>query len=150
MNGCHNTLGVLAKLASYPRIHIISSVDNVNAGIAFNSQSLAAFKFVNFLVRNPLSEYSLEVRAQGYGLEYKEDEVMLSAILNIYKSLTQNAQKIFQLLVNYQLDNNEAMDVDDLYTKCRRSFLVNSMLTLKHIMNVARPSCLLLRRNFYT
>ena len=131
LNGCHNTLGVLAKLATYPRIHIMCSVDNVNSGIAFNSQSLAAFKFVNFLVRNPLSEYSLELRAQGYGLEYKEDEVMLSAIMNIYKSLTQNAQKIFQILVNYQIDNTEAMDVEDLYNKCRRGFLVTSMLTLK-------------------
>ena len=103
MPGTFNSLGILARLATFKNIHIIASLDNINSGLCFNTTLLSCLKFVNFDCTNAHSRYSLEIRCRGFTGETNNSEILLSAIVNIYKSLTGNAQKIGKEVLNIKL-----------------------------------------------
>ncbi len=129
----------LSRLAAHPRIHLLCSVDHINAPLLWDQEKLSNFNFVwqeatTFLpyTEETLNENSLMVRSGGSGLA-------LHSLFRVFESLTPNAKEIYLLIVNAQmkvvdevgLSMYPGLSFKDLYRQCRRAFLVNSDLTLR-------------------
>lgn len=94
---------ILSRLAGHPKIHIICSVDHINAPLLWDQHKLSKFNFIwhdatTFLpyTEETLNENSLMVRSGGGNLA-------LHSLLRVFESLTPNAKEIYLLIVNYQL-----------------------------------------------
>jgi origin recognition complex subunit 2 len=124
---------VLAELANHPKIHLVCSIDHINAPLIWDQLKLARFNFIWFDSTTflPYTEEaageSVMVRASG-GLQ-------LASITNVLAALTPNAKRIFLVLAQYQLEHMEAhypgIAFMELYSRCRNEFLVSSDLELK-------------------
>ena len=94
---------LLSSLAGHPRIHLICSMDHINAPLLWDQHKLSHFNFIwhdgsTFLpyTEETLNENSLMVRAGGAGLA-------LHSLLRVFESLTPNAKEIYLLIVNNQM-----------------------------------------------
>ncbi|XP_002131515.2 uncharacterized protein LOC100182471 [Ciona intestinalis] len=139
-----NSQGALCKLADIKRIHIIASIDHINAPLAWDQSKLTRFRWLWHDVTTYASytaetsyEGSLLLSSAGAGLGARGAALALSGLLHVAKSLTSNARGVFKILIEHQLEekeeeeNQEAFSFTDLYRICRERFLVNSELTLK-------------------
>ena len=83
----------------------------------------------------------------GFTRDNSSGGILVNAVVSIYHSLTKNAQKIFEIIVKYHLDqishiqaqvstvsSEIGIDIDDLYKKAKKSFLVNNLQTLKNLL----------------
>jgi len=124
----------LAELAQHPKVHLVCSIDHINAPLIWDQFKLARMNFIWFDSTTflPYSEEaaggeSVMVRASG-GLQ-------LASILHVLGALTPNAKSIFLVLAKYQIENTEAhypgIAFMELYSMCRKDFLVSSDLELK-------------------
>lgn len=124
---------VLAELANHPKIHLVCSIDHINAPLIWDQFKLARFNFIwfdstTFLpYREEAAGESVMVKASG--------SLQLASITHVLAALTPNAKRIFLVLANYQIENAEAhypgISFMVLYTRCRNEFLVTSDLELK-------------------
>lgn len=94
---------VLSRLASHPRIHLICSMDHVNAPLLWDQNKLSNYNFIwqdtTTLLpysEETLNENSLMVRSGGSGLA-------LHSLLRVFESLTPNAKEIYLLIVDTQM-----------------------------------------------
>uniref|UniRef100_F6R4H7 Origin recognition complex subunit 2 n=1 Tax=Ciona intestinalis TaxID=7719 RepID=F6R4H7_CIOIN len=139
-----NSQGALCKLADIKRIHIIASIDHINAPLAWDQSKLTRFRWLWHDVTTYASytaetsyEGSLLLSSAGAGLGARGAALALSGLLHVAKSLTSNARGVFKILIEHQLEEKdeeetqEAFSFTDLYRICRERFLVNSELTLK-------------------
>ncbi|KAL1463447.1 hypothetical protein WDU94_015198 [Cyamophila willieti] len=127
---------LLAQLASLQKVHIIASIDHINAPLLWDNSKLGQLNFVWFDVTN-YSKYEIETSYESSLLiEQSSGKLVKSSIVNVYKSLNNNAKQIFMLIVNNHLDNRknkqyQGVSFKDLYSWCRKGFLVTSDLTLR-------------------
>jgi origin recognition complex subunit 2 len=101
------TQSLFSKLAGHPRIHMICSIDHINAPLLWDQHKLAKFNFTwydatTFLpyTEETLNENSLMVRSGGGTLA-------LHSLLRVFESLTPNAKEIYLIIVKYQLTSVE-------------------------------------------
>lgn len=94
---------ILSRLASHPRIHMICSMDHVNAPLLWDQNKLSNYNFIwqdtTTLLpysEETLNENSLMVRSGGSGLA-------LHSLLRVFESLTPNAKEIYLLIVETQM-----------------------------------------------
>jgi origin recognition complex subunit 2 len=121
------------------RLHIIASVDHINSSLIWSTNEWNAYKWLTFNVPT-LEPYVIE-KAFSSGLSMISSSskswtqsLTLSSIQHVYDSLTTNAQKIFVLILNNFIRNeetNSGFAFSDCYTLCREEFLVNSETTLR-------------------
>uniref|UniRef100_A0A8D8Q176 Origin recognition complex subunit 2 n=1 Tax=Cacopsylla melanoneura TaxID=428564 RepID=A0A8D8Q176_9HEMI len=127
---------LLAQLASLQKVHIIASIDHINTPLLWDNSKLGQLNFVWFDVTN-YSKYEIETSYESSLLiEQSSGKLVKSSIVNVYKSLNNNAKQIFMLIVNNHLDNRknkqyQGVSFKDLYSWCRKGFLVTSDLTLR-------------------
>lgn len=127
---------LLAQLATLNRVHIIASIDHINAPLLWDNSKLGQLNFVWFDVTN-YSKYEIETSYESSLLiEQSSGKLVKSSIVNVYKSLNNNAKQIFMLIVNNHIDNKknkqyQGVSFKDLYSWCRKGFLVTSDLTLR-------------------
>jgi len=124
---------VFAELANHPKIHLICSIDHINAPLIWDQLKLARLNFIWFdgTTFLPYTEEAagetVMVKASG-GLQ-------LASITHVLAALTPNAKQIFFVLAKYQIDNADphyqGIAFMELYTRCRSEFLVTSDLELK-------------------
>ncbi len=133
--------GVLAQLASIPRVHLVCSVDHINAPLIWDQQKISKFNFVWFDSTTFLP-YSEETRNENSFMVRQSGALALNSLSHVFSSLTPNAKEIYLLIAKYQveaLQEAAASDADgyrgiafnDLYRRCKSAFLVNSDLTLR-------------------
>nr|CAB3264574.1 origin recognition complex subunit 2-like [Phallusia mammillata] len=141
---------VLSQLALCSRIHLVASIDHINAPLIWDQTMLSRFNWLWYDVttfspyREETSyEGSLLLSGAGTGLGARGAALALSGLLHVARSLTSNARGVFQILAEHQIslekekgDENEDATYEDLsfselYQKCRERFLVNSELTLR-------------------
>lgn len=125
----------LSLLAQLPYIHIIASIDHINAPLIWDQTKLNHYNWIWFDVTS-FNMYSNETSYENSLLVQKHGRLALSSLLHVFNSLTPNAQGIFMILARYQYDqrdnsNYAGMSFHDCYQKCREAFLVNSDLTLR-------------------
>lgn len=128
---------VLSLLAQSHAIHVIASIDHINAPLIWDQRKLSKFNWLWHDVTT-YEFYRHETSYENSLLVQQSGTLALSSLTNVTKSLTPNARGIFELLVKYQLEHKTdkegtylGMSFHDLYLKCREKFLVNSDMTLR-------------------
>lgn len=131
---------VLSRLAACPRIHLVATVDHINASLIWDQSKLSRYRWLWYDVttyepyKDETSfEDSLLLLTSGTGIG---GSLALSGLVHVARSLTPNARGIFKLLAEYQIEESKSnnylgLSFSDLYQMCREKFLVNSELTLR-------------------
>ncbi|KAE8819336.1 Origin recognition complex subunit 2 [Hordeum vulgare] len=122
----------LAQVSCCPQIHIVASVDHVNAPLLWDKKMVhTQFKWSWYHVPT-FAPYKVECVFYPLILASGGHAQTTKTALVVLQSLTPNAQSVFRVLAEYQLANEkeEGMPVSSLYTKCRERFLVSSQVTL--------------------
>ena len=127
-------LSILAQCSS---IHILASVDHINAPLMWDQKKLSHFNWA-WHDTTTYELYSEEVSYENSLLVQKSEIVGLSALVHVMESVTANARGIFNVLANHQLENFEGtylgMPYQDCYTRCREKFFVSNDLTLRRLL----------------
>ena len=123
----------LSILAHSPHIHVIASIDHINAPLIWDQKKLGRFNWLWHDVTT-YEPYQEETSYENSLLIQQSGTLVLSSLRHVMKSLTPNARGVFELLAKYQLEHEgdtEGMSFHACYLKCREKFLVNSDLTLR-------------------
>ncbi|EDO42434.1 predicted protein, partial [Nematostella vectensis] len=129
------TQTILSLLAESPLIHIIASIDHINAPLVWDQSMCSRFKWL----WNDVSTFEPYVEETSYEnslLVQQSGALALSSMAHVMRSLTPNGQGIFLVIVKKQLEEKDnssyiGIAMHDLYTACRERFLVNSEQTLR-------------------
>ncbi|KAK9871286.1 hypothetical protein WA026_011556 [Henosepilachna vigintioctopunctata] len=126
---------VLARLAAVKNIHLIASIDHINAPLLWDHSKLSKFNYTWWDMTSYLP-YIDETSFESSMMIQKSGEFALSSLRNVFVSLTTNSKGIYLTIVKHQLDNSknqyyQGLAFKDLYSSCRESFLVSSDLALR-------------------
>ena len=132
-----STQSALSILAASKHIHVIASVDHINAALLWDQTKLSHFNWLWHDVTT-FEAYQEETSFENSLLVQHSGSLALSSLTHVMKSLTPNARGIFKLLAEYQLEhkkedekNYQGLAFGEFYRRCREKFLVNSDLTLR-------------------
>jgi len=126
----------LASLVSHPRVHLICSIDHINAPLIWDQYCLSKLNLIWFDTTTFLP-YLAEAGDASTLMVRKTGQSALSSLSSVWASLTPNAKKIYVIIIKYQLetadeaDNYQGLAFMELYRKCRAEFLVASDLALR-------------------
>lgn len=125
---------MLAALASHQRIHLIATIDHINAPLIWDHSKLSKLNFTWWDVTT-FSTYQHETECEMSSMTQQNSAVALSSLRNIFLSLTQNSKSIYLTVTKYQIENwsqyYQGMAFKDLYMTCREKFIVSSDLALR-------------------
>ncbi|KAG0290107.1 Origin recognition complex subunit 2 [Linnemannia gamsii] len=136
----------LSLLASCPHIHLIASIDHINANILWDTVKSSRFNWVWHELttfRPYLTETSFE-----NSIMVRQGELGARGIQFVLASLTSNGKGLFKVLAEYQIqaetnadDNGGAggaknymelgMAYNALFKKCQENFLVSNAVTFR-------------------
>lgn len=132
-----STQTALSILAASKHIHVIASVDHINAALLWDQTRLSHFNWLWHDVTT-FEPYREETSFENSLLVQHSGSLALSSLTHVMRSLTPNARGIFKLLAEYQLEhkkedekNYQGLAFGEFYRRCREKFLVNSDLTLR-------------------
>ncbi|KAM4605368.1 origin recognition complex subunit 2 [Polymixia lowei] len=129
------TQSALGQLASLPNLHLVASIDHINAPLVWDQCSQSQFNWLWWECVS-FQRYAEETSYENSLLVQQTGALALSSLTHVLRSLTSNAKGIFKLLVEFQLENKDnpayiGLSFQDFYQRCREAFLVNSDLTLR-------------------
>uniref|UniRef100_A0A7N8YB32 Origin recognition complex subunit 2 n=1 Tax=Mastacembelus armatus TaxID=205130 RepID=A0A7N8YB32_9TELE len=129
------TQSALGQLASLPNLHLVASLDHINAPLVWDQFKQSQFNWLWWECVT-FQHYAEETSYENSLLVQQTGALALSSLTHVLRSLTPNARGIFKLLVNFQLENKDnpsysGLSFHDFYQRCREAFLVNSDLTLR-------------------
>uniref|UniRef100_A0AAQ4R7R2 Origin recognition complex subunit 2 n=1 Tax=Gasterosteus aculeatus aculeatus TaxID=481459 RepID=A0AAQ4R7R2_GASAC len=129
------TQSALGQLASLPNLHLVASLDHINAPMVWDQFKQSQFNWLWWECVT-FQHYTEETSYENSLLVQQTGALALSSLTHVLRSLTSNARGIFQLLVKFQLENKDnpsytGLSFQDFYQRCREAFLVNSDLTLR-------------------
>lgn len=134
-DSAQTSLSILAQCSS---IHILASVDHINAPLIWDEGKLGKFNWLWHDVTT-FEPYTEELSYENSLLmeQSRTGKLALSSLVHITQSLTPNARSIFELLIRHQLSNKKdssyvGMSFQDCCRSCRERFLVTSDLTLRN------------------
>lgn len=132
----------LSILASCPNIHIIASVDHINAGLLWDSIKISRFNWI-WHDATTFDDYLVETSFENT-LMVRQSELGGSRGVNyVLASLTSNARGIFKVLAEHQVmemelatmegrgDESVGLTYNAYYTKCREAFFVSNDITFR-------------------
>lgn len=100
---------------------------------------LKNFNFISFNA-STFKSFDEELASQTLISSTQSQQLLFKSLSSIYFSLTSNAQKIFLIIIQKQLDlctsSNKFSGISfkDLYQYCREAFLVSSDLALRTLL----------------
>ncbi|XP_067890728.1 origin recognition complex subunit 2 [Heterodontus francisci] len=126
---------IVSQLAAIPGIHLIASIDHLNAPLMWDQTRSCLFNWLWYEVTT-FKPYTEETSYENSLLVRQSGALALSSLTHVLRSLTPNARGIFKLLAQFQLNNKDnlsypGLSFQDFYQRCREAFLVNSNLTLR-------------------
>ncbi|KAL7306742.1 hypothetical protein TKK_0001111 [Trichogramma kaykai] len=125
---------ILSRLAAIPNIHVMASVDHINAPLIWDNVKRSRYNFF-WVDATTFKPYEAETSYESSLLVQKSGALALLSLQNVFMSLTSNAKAIYILLVKYQLQHGGAnyagMAFKDLFNAARQAFLVNSDQSLR-------------------
>ncbi|XP_063970685.1 origin recognition complex subunit 2-like [Lytechinus pictus] len=126
---------VLSKVAQVNNVHILASIDHINAPLIWDQERSSTFRWMWYDVTT-FDPYTDETSYENSLLVQQSGMLALSSLTHVLRSLTPNARGIFNILVEFQMEHKDdgtynGMSFHELYQKCREAFLVNSDLTLR-------------------
>ncbi|KPJ18910.1 Origin recognition complex subunit 2 [Papilio machaon] len=126
---------VLASLAQLKNVHMIATIDHINAPLLWDCGKLSKLRWTWWDVTT-FVPYAQET-AQAAGVAARGGGALqLASLAAVHRSLTANARGIYNLIVRHQLQhhkqhNYQGLPFKDMYSKCREQFLVSSDLALR-------------------
>ncbi|XP_017334327.1 origin recognition complex subunit 2 isoform X1 [Ictalurus punctatus] len=125
----------LGQLASIPNMHLLASIDHINAPLVWDQSKMCVFNWLWYETTTFLP-YTEETSYENSLLVQQTGALALSSLTHVLRSLTPNARGIFKLLAEFQLENKDnpsysGLSFQDFYQRCREAFLVNSDITLR-------------------
>ena len=125
----------LSILAQSPHVHLVASIDHINASLIWDQARLSRFNWVWHDVTT-YEPYLEETSYENSLMVRQSGALALSGLRHVLQSLTPNAQGIFKLIVRHHLECSgqsgyQGFPFHDCYARCREHFLVNSELTLR-------------------
>lgn len=126
----------LCYLAQSEMIHIVASIDHINAPLLWDQAKMSCYNWIWCDVTTFLP-YTEETSYENSLLVQQTGSLALSSLTYVFRSLTPNAKGIFLLLAQYHLgqenktNKSTGMSFQECYQQCREAFLVNSELTLR-------------------
>lgn len=124
----------LSILAQSPFIHIVASIDHINATLLWDQKTLSNFNW-SWHDTTTYNRYIEEGSYESCLLVQQTGALGIRSLEHVTQGLTPNAQSLFKLLAKHQLESSErsypGMSFQDCYMKCREEFLVNSDLALR-------------------
>ena len=131
------TQSALSVLATCPCVHILASVDHINAPLLWNQTLLGRFNWLWHDVTT-FEPYREETSYENSLLLRQSGSLALSSLVHVMSSLTPNACGIFELLARHQLEHKRdgergytGLSFSECYRRCKEKFLVNNDLTLR-------------------
>ncbi|XP_076600136.1 origin recognition complex subunit 2 [Chaetodon auriga] len=129
------TQSALGQLASLNNLHLVASLDHINAPLVWDQFQQSQFNWLWWECVT-FQHYAEETSYENSLLVQQTGALALSSLTHVLRSLTPNARGIFKLLVTFQLENKDnpsysGLSFQDFYQRCREAFLVNSDLTLR-------------------
>ncbi|XP_033507361.2 origin recognition complex subunit 2 [Epinephelus lanceolatus] len=129
------TQSALGQLAALPNLHLVASLDHINAPLVWDQFKQSQFNWLWWECVT-FKHYAEETSYENSLLVQQTGALALSSLTHVLRSLTPNARGIFKLLVKFQLENKDnpsytGLSFQDFYQRCREAFLVNSDLTLR-------------------
>ena len=131
------TQSALSILATCPHVHILASVDHINAPLLWNQTLLGRFNWLWHDVTT-FEPYREETSYENSLLLRQSGSLALSSLVHVMSSLTPNARGIFELLARHQLEHQRdgergytGLSFSECYRRCKEKFLVNNDLTLR-------------------
>ncbi|XP_062907803.1 origin recognition complex subunit 2 [Mobula hypostoma] len=126
---------ILSQLAAIPGVHLLASIDHLNAPLMWDQTRSSFFNWLWYEVTT-FKPYTEETLYENSLLVQQSGVLALSSLIHVLRSLTPNARGIFKLLARFQLENKDnssypGLSFQDFYHRCREAFLVNSNLTLR-------------------
>ncbi|XP_072274828.1 origin recognition complex subunit 2 [Pyxicephalus adspersus] len=126
---------VLGQLASISNIHVVASIDHINAPLMWDQSKQSLYNWL-WYETTTYGSYVEETSYENSLLVKRSGALALSSLTHVLRSLTPNARGIFRLLAEYQMANKDnpsyqGLSFQDFYQQCREAFLVNSDLTLR-------------------
>jgi len=126
----------LAQLVAHPLVHLVCSIDHINAPLVWDQNCLAKLNLIWFDTTTFLP-YLAEAGDANTLMVRKTGQSALASLSSVWASLTPNAKKIYVIIIKHQLesaeeeDNYQGLAFMELYRKCRAEFLVASDLALR-------------------
>ncbi|XP_023190615.1 origin recognition complex subunit 2 isoform X1 [Xiphophorus maculatus] len=129
------TQSALGQLAALPNLHLVASIDHINAPLVWDQFKQSQFNWLWWECVT-FQHYTEETSYENSLLVQQTGALALSSLTHVLRSLTPNARGIFKLLAKFQLENKDnpsysGLSFQDFYQCCREAFLVNSDLTLR-------------------
>ena len=126
---------ILSRLARIRNVHLVASVDHINAPLLWDHSKLSNYNFMWFDVTT-MEPYWSETKFETSVISKNSGNLVLSSMRNVFQSLTSNSKSIYRLIVTHQLDNKantnyQGMSFKELYASSRDSFLVSSDIALR-------------------
>ncbi|XP_063673862.1 origin recognition complex subunit 2-like [Bolinopsis microptera] len=124
---------VLAELSAIEHVHVIATIDHINAPLLWDEQKAKLFNWLWFDCTT-FDKYSDETSIETSLMVKQTGAIALSSMTHVLRSLTPNARGIFKLLATFQQESGpdfQGITFQDFYIKCREKFLVNSDATLR-------------------
>ncbi|XP_061711160.1 origin recognition complex subunit 2 [Cydia pomonella] len=125
----------LASLCQIKNVHTIATIDHINAPLLWDHNKLSKLRFTWWDVTTFLP-YSEETSYENSLMSHRSGALQLSSLKSVHQSLTTNAKGIFNIIIQYQLDNHkqphyQGLPFKELYSKSREQFLVSSDIALR-------------------
>ncbi|XP_029112529.1 origin recognition complex subunit 2 isoform X2 [Scleropages formosus] len=129
------TQQALGQLASLTNVHVLASIDHINAPLVWDQAKLSLFNWLWYETTTYLP-YAEETSYENSLLVQQSGALALSSLTHVLRSLTPNARGIFRLLAEFQLESRDnpsysGLSFQEFYQRCREAFLVNSDVTLR-------------------
>ncbi|KAJ2842393.1 Origin recognition complex subunit 2, partial [Coemansia brasiliensis] len=137
----------LAVLASSPRVHVLASIDHIEAPLIWDTSAITRFNWA-WHDLTTFEPYTVETSYENFTTEAKE--IGPRGVLHVLASLTENAKGIFRILAEYQIaeavmdddaattdtqkksgSNVPEMPYNSYFTACRDQFLVTNEMTFR-------------------
>lgn len=97
---------ILSRLSKIRNVHLIASIDHINAPLMWDQTCLNNFNFIWFDCTTMLP-YTNETAFENSVFLQNSGELGLAAMCNVFQSLTTNARGIYLLLVENQMKNKK-------------------------------------------
>jgi hypothetical protein len=128
------TQSILGELSSFPRVHLIASVDHVNAPLLWSKREAAKFNWI-YQKAVTFAPYAKETANDPQLLASKGEERHVRGAANVLKSLTRNARIIYRIIAEAQIsENGQGLTFPQLFQLSRESFLVTAELALRGVL----------------
>ncbi|ORX94954.1 ORC2-domain-containing protein [Basidiobolus meristosporus CBS 931.73] len=130
---------LLSVLAAVPNVHLIASVDHINAAMLWDTVKTARFNWVWHDVTT-YESYMVETSFEN-SLMVRQKDMSVRGVHYVLASLTSNAKGIFRVLAEYQISMESdgasgnrhelGLPYTSYYSRCREKFLVSSDLAFR-------------------